>query len=118
MFANSKVQWPSLGFWPGFKSLATDPGNEFDAPYKTMGDIALPGGASIPFPATFDLSGSVSIGGFEVPYIALLGGGIALALVFAGKKGGAAVRRRRASSAGKSAKVAQAKADLRRAQAA
>lgn len=80
MFAAANVQWPSLGFYPGFKSLATDPGNEFDPPYKTLGDVILPGGSTVPFPMALDLSGSVSIAGFQVPTLALVGGGLLLGL--------------------------------------
>ena len=117
MFVNKTVEWPSLGYWPGFKSLATEPKDAFNAPYQGLGDVALPGGFSLPFPLSLDLSSSVTIDGFDVPIVALVGVAAVAAFSLLGGKAKRAYRGRRAVSSSRAAKVAGLRAQLAAAQA-
>lgn len=68
MITPRRVSFPSLGFSPGFQSLATK-----DERGRGLGDITLP---DIPFPGDFDLSQTFDLAGYNVPVWLVVAAGL------------------------------------------
>lgn len=97
MYQAANVQFPSLGFYPGFASLAQEPPNEWrgrvtplkagnvlDLQSDSAAQFVGTGGlGSIDFSSVSSALGStLDIGGYSLPVVAIGAGVLVLALVF------------------------------------
>jgi hypothetical protein len=105
MFAKSVVQFPTLGYWPGFPQVATSPPNEFSGPFALLGGVGgcRFGGSCTGDPATLGFFDSgLDLAGWGLPEWAAVGAGAYLLFTsfLTTKRGVARVRKgigRRAS---------------------
>lgn len=120
MYQAARVQFPSLGYYPGFASLAQEPANEWRGtitPLKAGNILDLQSDANAQFVGTRGglgsidfssfgsaLSSTIDVGGYSIPLVAI---GVAV-LVLPLLLGGA----RRSSSTRKARRLARLKGEV------